>query len=393
MRATVFDQHFAENLSPDAGQHAWWTARYQFPLPVDQQLSEPTWLPRLAATDIRTALLYDPAARTPLPVKLFSTSKAVSLEDASGLDYQQDQPRFVRAAISRLKQMAESPAQSELFWIHAGGLLVDTVCSAYQELYSDEEFAPTVSTSVDDDDPEQAEFQKFWRRSRSSPRELADDKLLGTGWKSVKSANAQVDWQLRRDMYSGQVTQWDAWLGRIFEAIGELRKSAPVLLIFTAATGEHLGEHAGIPSSSDLFGEQIQVPLIVELPLHESLSGRRCDLTQHLDLPATILDWLSAANPAGDEFDGMSLLPVIRDDQPLSRDIIFVGNGSLAGIRTADLYVRQQLTAIDHNPQEMVFLKPDDCWDADNVLRQYVDSADDLTRKWHEFVAKIRERS
>lgn len=391
MRATVFDQHFAEDLSPDASQHAWWTARYQFPLPLAKQQFEPTWLPRLAASDFRTSLLYDPAASTPLPIELFATSKSVSLDDVSGLDYQQDQPRFVRAAISRLKQMAASPAESELFWILAGGLPIDTACSAYQELYSDDEPGPIVP--ADDDDPEHAEFQQFWRRSRSSPRELADDKLLGTGWKSVKTANAEVDWQLRRDMYSGQVTQWDAWLGRIFAAIGELRKSAPVLLIFTAATGQHLGEHAAVASSSDLFGEQIQTPLIVEMPLEEAYSGRRSELTQHVDLPATILDWMGVGNPADGEFDGMSLLPVIRDDQPLPRDSIFVGNGSLAGIRTHDLYVRQQLTAIDHNPQEMVFLKPDDCWDADNVLRQYVDSADDLTRRWHEFVAGIRERS
>ena len=37
LRATVFDQHFAENLTPAARQHAWWTGRFQLPRAAEQQ--------------------------------------------------------------------------------------------------------------------------------------------------------------------------------------------------------------------------------------------------------------------------------------------------------------------------------------------------------------------
>lgn len=394
VRGTVFDQHFAENLTPGARQHAWWTGRYQFPLSVEQQSSEPAWLRGLTQHNIRTSLLYDPAAATPLNPQSFTTSKSVSLQDVAGSHYQDDEPRFVRAAISRLKQMADAPQQSELLWIHAGGLPIDTPSAAYDELYSDGESGTEMPSATEStDDSELPDFHRFWRRQRASPRELADAQLAGAGWKSAVGSAAQIDWQLRRDLYSGQVTQWDAWLGRILQAVGDLRKASPLLLIFTAAAGEHLGEHVDIESSPELFEERIRVPLIVELPLEESLSGRRRQLTQDIDLPSTILDWLQITDNSDAEFDGHSLLPAIREDQPLPREAAFVGNSTLAGIRTADFYVRQQLQSMGVEPREMIFLKPDDRWDADNMLRQYVDDADELCQKWHAFTASIRQRN
>lgn len=395
VRGTVFDRHFSEDLSPQSLQHAWWTGRFEFPLDPPRQQQEPIWLTWLTQQNIPTTLLYDPAAKLPLQPELFAASRAVSLDDVAGLDCERDVPRFVRAAISRIKQMADTPDQSELLWMHAGGLPVDATSLAYEALYADDAPLPrsTEATADLEEDEEQPEVPRFWRRNRASPRELAGAQLRGGGWQTAGTVETQVDWQHRRDLYSGQVTQWDAWVGRILQAVTDLRQTAPVLLIFTAAAGEHLGEHAALEPSASLFEEQIHVPLIVELPLDEAYSGRRQQLSQAVDLPVTLMDWLQVSIPAGNTVDGCSLLPVIRDDQPLPREAVFVGDSSFAGARTPDFYYRRQLNAVDTDPQEMVFVKPDDRWDADSMLRQYIDVADELGKKWQEFVAGIRGRA
>lgn len=394
LRATVFDQHFAEDLSQTPAQHAWWTGRFQFPLSLDQQRQEPTWLPWLAEQGIPTTLLYDPAAQLPLNQQRFSTSRAVSLDDVPGMHFEDDVPRFVRAAMARIKQMAQDPETSELLWIHAGGLPVDQTSVAFDELYGDDTNEASGSRGASSEDDESPDFPpRFWRRNRSSPRELADANLRGSGWTTKSGAAAEIDWRRRRDLYSGQVTQWDAWVGRILDAVTALRQTTPVFLAFTAGAGEHLGEHAGVEPSHNLFEEQMHVPLLIEIPLDEAYSGRRLDLTQSIDLPASLLDWFDVQIPAGVAWDGESLLPIIRDDQPVSRDTVYVGDARHAGVRTNDYYYRRQLQPEGLEPQESIFVKPDDRWDADSSLRQYIDAADELNQRWNEFTQTIRTRA
>lgn len=396
VRGTVFDHHFAEDLSAQSVQHAWWTGRFEFPLAPILQRQEPTWLPLLKDHGIQTTLVHDPRATVPLNAEHFTTAKAVSLDDIPESDFERDLPKFVRAAIRQVKQMTQTPDGSELLWIHAGGVPIDETSLAYEELYADEvataDAAELSEAAADEEDL--PDFPpRMWRRNRASPRELADAQLRGTGWKTAGGVHSQVDWQRRRDLYMGQVTQWDAWVGRILQAVTALREQAPVLLIFTAATGEHLGEHAALGPSASLFEEQIHVPLIVELPLPEALSGRRQHLTQTVDLPVTLLDWFQVPVPPGVVLDGHSLLPVIRDDQSLPRENVFAGDSSIIGVRTADIYFRLDADASVSEAMEMIFLKPDDRWDADNMVRQYTDTADELSQKWQDFVAMIRGRA
>lgn len=444
--SAVFDQHFAENLSPSASQHAWWTGRYQFPLSADQQNREPTWLKRLAEHGIATCLLHDPAATLPVDTQQFTVSRAVALEDAKQLHFEEDAPKFVKSAVQRIQQMARKPALSELFWIHAGGLPVDEYSQAYEELYSDdappaaapaeyESRVPVQSPEsetcdeadeelLDDENQSSAEDEstaeaseadeeeteeemivfppRFWRRARSSPRELADASLRGNGWDmpaattsrqsaTSDSQSSAVNWQLRRDLYSGQVTQWDAWVGKIIEAALELGESTPLMIIFTAAAGEHLGEHFELQGPLDLYAESIRVPLIIHVPQTDPFAGRRLALTNAPDLPATILDWFQIHPLGTAAVDGTSLLPLIIDDQPLEREIVFTGSERFGGALTREFYFR-------HAPEqkfedEAVFVKPDDRWDADNMLRQLPDAADSLRTRWQSFVNQIRSRA
>jgi len=459
VEAAVFDQHFAENLSGDAAQHAWWTGRYQFPLASEQQRREPVWLRHLTANQISAYLLYDPAASLPLNPREFTSARAVSLDDVPSLHFEEATPQFVKTAIQRIRKMGTQPDCAELLWVHAGGLPIDAPSLAYDELYgedppaefsesehqkldeveetpdgdAEESDAITEDTEGDDEDltadsprlsdedfadstTDQKDIQhaaepldaetivfppRFWRRARSSPRELADASLRGAGWSSrtIKPASAtsassdgdpQVDWQLRRDLYTAQVKQWDTWVGRIIKAARKLASSTPVMIVFTAAAGEHLGEHSELSESPRLFEESVHTPLMIQVPQTDPFAGRRLQLTTAADLPVTILDWFQVPVPET-EFDGRSLLPVVQQDQPLARSLVLMGDKPIGGVRSADFYYRQNL---DQNHEgEAVFVKPDDRWDVDNMLRQLPDAADSLRLQWQASANQIRDRS
>jgi arylsulfatase A-like enzyme len=441
IRSAVFDQHFAENLAEQAAQHAWWTGRYQFPLSAEQQRREPTWLKGLAERKVASSLLYDPAAVLPIDPQLFSSSRSVSLDDANQIHFEEDAPKFVKTAVLRIQQMGRRLEQSELLWIHAGGLPIDAHSLAYEELYADdappqnsrktnspvrveasddEEFETDSDVEMDDDvnseedesesddresehDDEDIVFPpRFWRRARSSPRELADASLRGVGWDLAALKAAQpgspgdnlepaVNWQERRDLYSGQVTQWDAWVGKIIEAALALAESTPVMVVFTAAAGEHLGEHAEIGQAPVLFEESIRVPLIIRVPNSDPFTGRRLALSTAADLPATILDWFQVPLPESVSLDGLSLLPQVQDDLPLERQTVVVGNDTHGGVRSKEFYLRAALQ--EGANDESVFVKPDDRWDADNMVRQLPDAADSLRTQWHAIADQIRQRA
>lgn len=437
--AAVFDQHFAENLAPEAAQHAWWTGRCQFPLNEQQQRREPSWLPLLAEHKVSSILLHDPDAKLPIHPRSFAASRAISLDDVARIHYEEDAPRFVKAAVQRIQKMGQDPDLPELFWIHASGLPLDTHSLAYDDLYADDasvsprgntaQLAPddqeddqereekdvdssdrpndgsdqSEPENVDDDEEDEMIVfpPRFWRRARSSPRELADARLRGAGWDAVSSdihkststagAASAIDWQRRRDLYTAQVAQWDAWVGKIIEAALQLAKTSQLMIVFTAAAGQHLGEHFEASDSPVLYEESIHVPLLIHVPHTDPFAGRRLALTSAVDLPVTILDWFGIPLPSEPVLDGVSLLPVIQNDHPLSRQEVFVGDESRIGVRTQDFYYRQEP---QRGPDdESIFVKPDDRWEADNMLRQLPDAADSLRATARAFVEQVRTRS
>lgn len=400
LNGTVFDRHFAENLHPLNLQHAWWTGRCQFPLSIAQQGLEPTWLPLLTASNIRSHLIYDTASRLPVRRELFDDSTPVDTHDTLKMDFEKRTPKSIKTAIALLKEMEQRPEDSELLWLHLGGLPLDQSSVAYDEFYADG--PETEEADAEDDEPEQDEVDlsdaesgafppRFWRRNRSSPRELAEAQLRDSDLEMTSSD--QRAWRRRRDLYSGQVTQWDAWIGRLLSAAKPGCDQTPTMIVFTAAAGQHLGEHPALGEEQGLFHEVIQVPLMVQIPLAERSSGRRHLLSHAPDLPATILDWLGVPPGESPAIDGISLLPAIREDATTPRDTIYVGSVTDWGVRTAEHYYHYSAKDEIQGPVESLFKKPGDRWDANNISRQYLDDLERWKTPGLEFITRIRSRA
>jgi arylsulfatase A-like enzyme len=129
--------------------------------------------------------------------------------------------------------------------------------------------------------------------------------------------------QLRRLIrrYRGEVAYADAQIGRLVERLRMLELLDETAVIVTADHGEGLGDHGMLRHESNLFDEQIRVPLVVRAPGVPAGSRPR-GLAQLEDLAPTVLEALGVDVPDG--IDGMSLLPWLRGDAARSpRDAAF----------------------------------------------------------------------
>jgi arylsulfatase A-like enzyme len=124
--------------------------------------------------------------------------------------------------------------------------------------------------------------------------------------------------------YDGAVAYTDEILARFLDELradGILDRS---LLVITSDHGEELFEHGGFGHKRTLYGELLEIPLLIREPTGIG-AGRRIDEPVSLvDVPATVLDWLGILGPenAGRFASGHSLLPLLRrppEDGPTGR--------------------------------------------------------------------------
>ena len=120
--------------------------------------------------------------------------------------------------------------------------------------------------------------------------------------------------QMTSDYY-GLVAEVDHWVGRILAKLDELGLAERTLVIFTSDHGEMLGDH-GMHSKMVFYDGAAHIPLLMRLPGAIAGGTVVTKPVSHVDLFATILDYLHM--PAR-RSEGRSLRKLIadgRDDGP-----------------------------------------------------------------------------
>lgn len=123
--------------------------------------------------------------------------------------------------------------------------------------------------------------------------------------------------QLERlvQQYHGEVLYVDDALAALLDAV-ERRTHDQALVVVTADHGEGLGQHHWLEHATNLYDEQIHVPLLVRWP-GQVPAGRRIATTVGLvDVAPTVLALAGIESPA--PRDGRSLAAAIRGDAELS---------------------------------------------------------------------------
>ncbi|MEE9212765.1 MAG: sulfatase-like hydrolase/transferase, partial [Phycisphaeraceae bacterium] len=158
---------------------------------------------------------------------------------------------------------------------------------------------------------------------------------------------SEPQWRQTWAVYLGMVAMLDQCVGRVLAALENAQMFDDSLVIFSADHGEMLGSH-GLFQKMCLYEEAIRVPLLMKLP-GQTNSRRIHDLTDHLDLTATLTD-LAAATPMPHS-PGRSLRH-IADSTDTSRDVrhlVFAAYDGNAGRGFAHRMARSRTHKFIHN--------------------------------------------
>lgn len=112
--------------------------------------------------------------------------------------------------------------------------------------------------------------------------------------------------------YYGMISELDACLGRLFQALRDSGQWDNTLIIFTSDHGEYLGDHY-LTDKGHFYDETMRVPCIVRDPAPEAdtTRGKCLDyFCESIDSAPAVLEFLGLPRP--DRFQGRSLLGLVR---------------------------------------------------------------------------------
>jgi len=104
----------------------------------------------------------------------------------------------------------------------------------------------------------------------------------------------EIAWM--RTLYRSEVRAMDAWIGRLLDALDARGILDRCVLVVAADHGEEFGERGGLHHSHTVFGELVDVPLLVRAP---DLAPRREAAVTSLESVAAITTELAGAPPLG----------------------------------------------------------------------------------------------
>ena len=133
--------------------------------------------------------------------------------------------------------------------------------------------------------------------------------------------NNDWDWRRLKANYYGLVTMVDNAVGHMLEALEESGNAENTIVAFTSDHGEMLGEHS-LFKKGILYEGAVRVPMILRVPWLTSEQKMIEGRFSHIDLVPTLLDLMN--QPVGDHLPGRSRVPVLRGEETLVDDDIFI---------------------------------------------------------------------
>ncbi|MGL6094976.1 MAG: sulfatase family protein [Fimbriiglobus sp.] len=410
----VFDRHISDCPDPAAARRAWRTGVGQVPLlqspPVATGGLSPDILASLTSAGVRTVLLNHTRLVNDLPTAFLAGWSEVVTARPDPADGS-PATALLRALPPLLERLAAGPPF--LLWVELDRLLPpwdvpQEVFDAYvEDLVDDVEPEPTeesaktdaskevVEVEIDaEDGDEEDEDEEEPEEPEVLPEPIRPWSDPPTGW---FDRDDLTSWELLHRSFAAAITALDADLGRIFDLLRNRGLDTSAAWLLTADRGFPLGERGMIgPHRPWLHEELVQLPLIVRFPDAANAGRRVAALTQPADLAPTLAALFGASGPGG---DGSDLLPLMRGEITAVREFAVTGmttpDAAEWAVRTPDwafiLPVRQHP---DDDPRPpMLFEKPDDVWEVNDLRRRHLDLADDLEAKLRAATVPGRGRS
>jgi arylsulfatase A-like enzyme len=191
-------------------------------------------------------------------------------------------------------------------------------------------------------------------------------------------------WEWLHSTFAAVVTALDAELGAVFELLKARGLDESAAWVVTSDFGYPLGEHGQVgPHRPWLHTELVHLPLIVRLPGAAEACRRVTGFTQPPDLAPTLRDLFGL--PA----DGTSLLPLARgaaeSTRPHAVTALELNGASERALRTDEFAFLLPLAVPAGETREpLLYDKPDDRWEVNDMRARKIDQADELERELRE---------
>jgi arylsulfatase A-like enzyme len=125
---------------------------------------------------------------------------------------------------------------------------------------------------------------------------------------------SEADFRRIRALYWGMVSEVDAQLGRVWQALKAARIWDDTIIVLTSDHAEMMGDHFML-GKGGFFDGSYHIPLIVRDPGRQQAAGTGVDhFTEAVDVMPTLLDLIGAEPPA--HLDGRSLTPFLAGESP-----------------------------------------------------------------------------
>ena len=167
-----------------------------------------------------------------------------------------------------------------------------------------------------------------------------------------------------------QVALIDSLLEIFLENLGQLGFGDSALLILAGTRGYPLGEHGYVGVANNLHAQSLHVPLLVKLPkADESMQNRR---SHRLIQTSVIGDWL--ADPA----EVNSYCDILRPEDAAPIFSAAYDNDQTA-VETSGWKLLQNVDK-DGIKTHLLYAKPDDRWEVNDVASRCPGIVDDLIK-------------
>ncbi|MBC7855842.1 MAG: sulfatase-like hydrolase/transferase, partial [Pirellulaceae bacterium] len=318
------------------------------------RLAEETLPEAAARAGLRTILLTDEpkVAEHPLAIG-FAERILLPADELAAAAKEIEETQIARLTQAALEVLARQ-REPYLLWIHSRGMSGSWDAPLeYRNAFRDE------------DDPQPGEFTAPPLIRKSGP--FDPDELL-------RYVHA----------YAGQVTVMDLCLGALLDAAEEHPMAQDALVAITSPRGYPLGEHGQVgPVEDALYGEVLNVPLILRLPGGGGALTRTQELIQPGDLHELLRAQLVPGSPS-------LLLDIAEGRDHPPRDIACAVAKGERAIRTPAWFLREVRKG-DDEPRVELFAKSDDRWEVNEVASRAADVAEELKAALDTFEQAARE--
>ena len=145
----------------------------------------------------------------------------------------------------------------------------------------------------------------------------------------------QTDDELRGSIrgYYGNISQMDANVGRVFDALRELDLERNTVVVYTSDHGEMAGAHR-MWTKHNMFEQSVSVPLLVRMPDRIEAGKAREQLIEQVDLFPTLAELCGFEAPAG--LSGRSFAPLVRGEAYAARELAYSEYDFCRSVFTSD---------------------------------------------------------